>query len=105
MIGKIQGHVAYNYGLEDWDPLVELAKIAANPREDQDVKIRCLTEILPYWYPKRKAIEVDLNTSGPVGVLRVPTTTEDWAAAAAQHREAMARLPELLEGEVVADNE
>jgi hypothetical protein len=40
------------------DPIEGLARIAIDPEKDLVLKARCLTELAPFVYPKRKAIEV-----------------------------------------------
>jgi hypothetical protein len=39
------------------DPLLELAKIAMNDKNPIDIRVRCLSEIAPYVYPKRKPVD------------------------------------------------
>jgi hypothetical protein len=45
------------------DPLEGLARIAADPSTDTALRARIYADLLPYLYPKRKAVEV----SGPDG--------------------------------------
>jgi hypothetical protein len=45
------------------DPLEALAKIAADPINDTALRARVYADLLPYLYPKRKAVEI----SGPDG--------------------------------------
>jgi hypothetical protein len=39
------------------DPLLELAKMAMNEANPLEIRVRCLSEIAPYVYPKRKPVE------------------------------------------------
>ena len=52
------------------DPLVELAKIAMNQKNAVEIRVRCLSEIAGYIYPRRKA--VDMSSDDPV-VINVNT--------------------------------
>jgi hypothetical protein len=45
------------------DPLEGLARIASDPNTDTALRARVYADLLPYLYPKRKAVEV----SGPYG--------------------------------------
>ena len=45
------------------DPLEGLARIAADPATDTALRARVYADLLPYLYPKRKAVEL----SGPDG--------------------------------------
>ena len=45
------------------DPLEGLARIAADPTTETALRARVYADLLPYLYPKRKAVEV----SGPGG--------------------------------------
>src|ERR1700680_1790599 len=38
------------------DPLLELATIAMTPQTPIDLRVRCLSEIAPYVYPRRKPV-------------------------------------------------
>lgn len=48
---------------DDYDPLVKLAEIAADPETSRSLRVRCLAEIAPYIHPRRKAVEHDLGAS------------------------------------------
>ena len=50
------------------DPLEGLAKIAGDPATDVALRARVLADLLPYIYPKRKALEVTGMDGGPVEV-------------------------------------
>jgi hypothetical protein len=43
------------------DPIAGLAKIALESSTPLELKVRCLTELAQYVYPKRKAIDVSLE--------------------------------------------
>lgn len=43
------------------DPLEGLAKIAADPSTDVVLRARVYADLLPYLYPKRKAIELSME--------------------------------------------
>jgi hypothetical protein len=45
------------------DPVVELAKIAMDEKNPIEIRVRCLSEILPYLYPKRKPVDVSTDQS------------------------------------------
>ena len=78
---------AYGSRLEDWDPLIELSLLGADRTLPEMERFQILKEVAEYWYPKQKALEIDVNLGGPTGVLRVPSTPEDWTESAAAHRE------------------
>ena len=40
------------------DPIEGLAKIALDPETKAELKVRCLSELAQYVYPKRKAMEL-----------------------------------------------
>jgi len=40
------------------DPVEGLARIALDPETKVEIKVRCLTELAQYVYPKRKAVDV-----------------------------------------------
>ena len=41
----------------DFDPVAALVKIAKDPATSTELQIRCITEIMPYCFPRRKAVE------------------------------------------------
>ncbi len=47
---------------KEWCPIIELARIAGDEKTPQELRVRCLAEVSPYLYPRRKA--VDLGASG-----------------------------------------
>jgi hypothetical protein len=50
------------------DPLLELAKIGMNEKESIEIRVRCLIEIAPYMYPKRKPVDMSSNQSAVINV-------------------------------------
>jgi hypothetical protein len=50
------------------DPLVELAKIAMNKKNAVEIRARCLSEIAPYIYPKRKPVDMASDQSVVINV-------------------------------------
>jgi hypothetical protein len=50
------------------DPLEGLATIAADPNTDTALRARVLADLLPYLYPKRKALELTGADGGAVEV-------------------------------------
>ena len=96
---ETQRRVAMQYGsqFEDWDPLIELSVMAADRTLPERTRFEMLREIIEYWYPKQKAVEIDVTLGGQTGVLRVPTSPKDWVEAATVHRE------RVLEGEFAVD--
>ena len=50
------------------DPVEGLAKIAADPNTDAVLRARILSDLMPYLYPKRKAVEVSGEQGGPIVV-------------------------------------
>jgi hypothetical protein len=55
------------------DPLLELAEIAMNEKNPIEIRVRCLSEIALYVYPKRKP--VDMSSDQPA-VINVNTTLD-----------------------------
>ena len=45
------------------DPAIELAKMGMNDKNPGELRERCLNDLLPYVYPKRKP--VDVSSEGP----------------------------------------
>ncbi len=89
-ISETQRRITKIYGsqFEDWDPLIELSIMAADRNLPKMQRFEMLREIIEYWYPKQKALEIDVNVGGPTGVLRVPSADPDaWTRAATAHRE------------------
>ena len=54
------------------DPLIELAKMGMDKATPLEIRERCLTNLLPYVYPKRKPIDIDYEPS----VINVTTTLD-----------------------------
>ena len=50
------------------DPLLELATIAMNPQTPIDLRVRCLSEIAPYVYPRRKPVDALNDEPGVINV-------------------------------------
>jgi hypothetical protein len=44
--------------IEDYDPVVHMATIAADRREKRDLQVRCAAEVAQYVRPKLKSVEV-----------------------------------------------
>ena len=88
-IEETKRQIALLYGskFDDWDPLIEMSLMAADRSLPEMQRFAILSEIVEYWYPKQKAVEIDVNIGGQTGVLRVPTTPQDWTEAATEHRE------------------
>lgn len=78
----------------DCDPLQGLARIAADPNTDTALRARVYADLLPYLYPKRKAVELSGPGGGAVEV--------DPAAV----RESLMRrlFPELAEDKAPGSN-
>lgn len=51
------------------DPLEGLAKIAADPTIDMALRARVYADLLPYLYPKRRAVEMELSGGGLLEIL------------------------------------
>ena len=51
----------------DCDPVEGLARIAADPTADAALRARVYADLLPYLYPKRKALELTGADGDPVG--------------------------------------
>lgn len=51
------------------DPLIELAKIAMNEKNPIEIRVRCLSEIAPYVYPKRKPIDMSSDQPSVTNVI------------------------------------
>ena len=49
----------------DCDPLAALVAIAGDQATDLQLRVRILTELLPYVYPKRKAVELSGANGDP----------------------------------------
>ena len=54
------------------DPLTELGKIAMDKMTPLEIRERCLTNLLPYIYPKRKPVD----TSYEPTIINVTTTLD-----------------------------
>jgi hypothetical protein len=50
------------------DPVEGLVRIAADPNTDAALRARVYADLLPYLYPKRKAVEVNGEQGGPIVV-------------------------------------
>jgi len=50
------------------DPLLELAKIAMSEKYPIEIRVRCLSEIAPYMYPKRKPVDLSSDKSAVINV-------------------------------------
>ena len=49
-----------------YDPLVELVKLAKHSRVDASLKKQIACELMQYIYPKQKAVELDQSNGQPV---------------------------------------
>lgn len=60
------------------DPIEGLARIALDPQTKVEIKVRCLSELAQYVYPKRKAVDVGLPDASDfnltVKYIGAPTT-------------------------------
>ena len=65
---KRTGDVMWRLEALGCDPLQGLAKIAADPNTDTTLRARVLADLLPYLYPKRKALELTGPDGGAVEV-------------------------------------
>jgi hypothetical protein len=52
----------------DCDPLEGLAAIAADPNTDAALRARVYADLLPYLFPKRKAVELSGHDNSPIEV-------------------------------------
>lgn len=69
--------------IEDYDPVVHMATIAADRREKREIQVRCATEVAQYVRPKLKSVEI---------------TTDPEAMETLQERQQLSdRLVSLLE--------
>ncbi len=59
------------------DPLTELAKIAMNQRYAVEVRIRCLTELASYLYPKRKPVDSSNDARPAININTNLDTSDD----------------------------
>ena len=59
------------------DPLEGLARIALDPQTDVALKVRCFSELAPYAYPKRKAVDVQSTSEFKVAVEHIGHPTID----------------------------
>lgn len=51
-----------------WTPLEDLAKIAQDPTTEPGLRAKVLSDLLPYMYPRRKAVELAAEGSGELVV-------------------------------------
>ena len=101
-IAETRKRIAAQFGSnhKDWDPLIELSLIAADRTVPRRERVAVLMEVTEYWYPKQKAVEIDVNLGGQTGVLRVPGVDPDaWTQAATVHRE------QVLDGEFSVEDQ
>ena len=64
---------------KEWCPIIELARIAGDKETSQELRVRCLAEVTPYLYPRRKA--VDIGASGTLEDLVRQSLVEKMKAA------------------------
>ena len=50
----------------DYNPLLELARIAQDPEVDVGVRVQANKEVVKYVYPQLKAVEVTGDDGGPI---------------------------------------
>ena len=50
------------------DPVIELAKIAMNAKNPLEIRVRCLIEIAPYVFPKRRPVDGSTDESKVINV-------------------------------------
>lgn len=57
----------------EYDPLLEMAKLAVNPGTPTDIRVRCHSEVAAYRYPKLKSMEIALP-AGSEGKITIEIT-------------------------------
>ena len=48
---------------EAWCPVVQLAEIAMDPTTSIEIRVRCLTEVAPYYRARLKTLSLEARTS------------------------------------------
>lgn len=56
----------------DCDPLEGLARIAADPTTDPALRARVYTDLLPYVYPRRRAVDITAEAQGGLVIMLTP---------------------------------
>jgi hypothetical protein len=51
------------------DPLIELAEIAMDSKYRIEIRVRCLSEIASYLYPKRRPVDISSDESPVTNVI------------------------------------
>ena len=59
------------------DPVEGLARIAADPNTDAVLRARVYADLLPYLYPKRKAVELTGADNAPMQISWITRTIVD----------------------------
>jgi hypothetical protein len=61
LLEAIQAHVKKMHGIDEWDPVMEMAGFAADKMEAKDLRLSAAKEVAQYVRPKLKAIQHDGN--------------------------------------------
>lgn len=69
LIDRIQQNLVSRYGqrLADWDPVIELASIGANPKEEVQLRLNACKEVAKYIHSQKRAIEGDIRATHEAG--------------------------------------
>jgi hypothetical protein len=67
---------------EEYDPRLELAKLAHNPGLPMQLRVQCHAEVAGFFYPKVKALELALpeGTEMQIRIMRFGKATTETAA-------------------------
>lgn len=71
-INKITSDIAFALGKLGCDPIVGMAKIAMDKKNDVTVRLRAYAEVAQYQYPKRRSVEITPGKMDPTGARLVP---------------------------------
>lgn len=76
---RLKAYMSDQHGIEDYDPLIELAELAHTTPEDA-IKGKALAEIASYLHPKRKAVELTGADGGPLAIEQRQKFDEEFDA-------------------------
>ena len=69
---KITSDIAHTLAQMGCDPIVGMARIAMNKKNDVAIRLRAYAEVAQYQYAKRRAIEITPGKMDPTGAQLVP---------------------------------
>jgi hypothetical protein len=66
VLARVQEAVELAYGIAGYDPVVALAVIGNDPATPLNYRIDAHSKVLPYIYPKKVAVQGDMNISAEI---------------------------------------